>query len=97
MDAEPLTGRDFLLETVMMGLRLADGIDRASFEKRFGKTFDELFPGLWGRWETRGLAAPPDRVLQLTDRGRLILDSLLGEVAERISRSATLEAGVSWP
>ena len=97
MTTEALTPADLLLETLMMGLRLAEGISRVSFEKRFGRTFEELFPGLWCRWETHGLAAPAEAQLRLTDRGRLILDALLGEMAEEIPHAITEEVGVSWP
>jgi oxygen-independent coproporphyrinogen III oxidase len=97
MEVEGLTDKDFLLETLMMGLRLAEGITRASFETRFGKTFEDLFPGLWRRWEVQGLAFPARDVLRLTDQGRLFLDALLGDVVDEAHAHAMPALAVSWP
>jgi oxygen-independent coproporphyrinogen-3 oxidase len=97
MQVEGVTDREFLIETLMMGLRLAGGIGRASFEKRFGKAFDELFPELWSRWEAKGLAAPARKALRLTDQGRLFLDTLLGEVVDAVDAPAMPALAVSWP
>jgi oxygen-independent coproporphyrinogen III oxidase len=97
METEVISAADFLLETLMMGLRLAEGIGRPSFESRFGREFDELLPGLWKRWEAKGLAAPPGEVLRLTEGGRLILDALLREVAEGLSGSTIPPLDIRWP
>ncbi len=54
IEVEPISAREFVLETLMMGLRLVDGISRASFQHRFGHSLDDLAPGLWQRWEAGG-------------------------------------------
>jgi oxygen-independent coproporphyrinogen III oxidase len=97
METELISAADFLIETLMMGLRLAEGIGRPSFERRFGRGFDELLPGLWKRWEAKGLAAPPGETLRLTECGRLILDALLREVAEGLSGSTIPPLDIRWP
>jgi oxygen-independent coproporphyrinogen III oxidase len=97
MEMEGLSAADFLLETIMMGLRLEEGIGRVEFERRFGSTFETLFPGLWGRWEGRGLAASPGPMLHLTDAGRMILDALLGEVLEMLHGPAMPVLQGAWP
>ncbi len=97
IEVEALAPADFLLETLMMGFRLAEGIPRASFEKRFGRTFEELFPGLWARWEEKGLASPTREALRLTEQGRMFLDALLGEVIDCVDPSTMPALAVSWP
>ena len=79
IEVERSSALDFLLETLMMGLRLAEGISAAAFRERFGSGFDELFPGLWERWVERGLRVPPRDRLALTRPGWLMLDQLLAE------------------
>jgi oxygen-independent coproporphyrinogen III oxidase len=95
MEVERIAPRDFLLENLMMGLRLSRGISLSVFEGRFGTSFDRLFPALWHAWMDRGLVLPQDTSLRLSDRGRLVLDRLLGEIAERLA--AIDEPSVRWP
>jgi coproporphyrinogen III oxidase-like Fe-S oxidoreductase len=73
---------DFLIENLMMGLRLEAGIPAGRLEQRFGRGFQELFPGLWERWVERGLlpvelsagSRGPGPGLRLSEAGRLILN-----------------------
>lgn len=119
MEAEGIQPSDFLVENLMMGLRLEAGIPAGRLEQRFGRGFQELFPGLWERWVQRGLALPVEmkgghhaRVgpgVRLSEAGRLILNSLMAEVAgtaeigERGRGRATGASGalpaleVHWP
>jgi oxygen-independent coproporphyrinogen-3 oxidase len=80
-EVEAVDAGSFLLESLMVGLRLVDGVSRALFRDRFGCGFEELAPGLWRRWVDRGLAADDPARLRLTDRGLLGLDPLLVELA----------------
>jgi oxygen-independent coproporphyrinogen III oxidase len=97
MRAELISPREFLLETLMMGLRLAEGIPAGRLEQRFGRGFEELFPGLWTRWVDRGLAIPVDDRLRLSEQGRMVLDPLLSEIADRILDPRLPSPEVSWP
>ncbi len=103
MEVEAIQPRDFLIENLMMGLRLAEGIPADRLVQRFGRSFKELFPGLWERWVQRGLAHPVERLvgshsrLRLSEPGRLILNSLMAEVAERVRIPALAGLGVRWP
>jgi oxygen-independent coproporphyrinogen-3 oxidase len=94
---EVVPGSAFILETLMMGLRLVDGIGAEPFRKRFGLGLDELAPGLWERWVARGLAEPERGSLQLTDRGLLQLDPLLGELAGALRSDGPPPTAVRWP
>ncbi len=70
LEVEPVKPSDFMLETLMMGLRLQEGIGIASWVWRFGRGFDEFFPGLWKKWSGEGFAEPPLGSLRLTESGR---------------------------
>lgn len=96
-ETELLSPADFLLENVMMGLRLSRGIEESMLLSRFGHPFAELFPGLWEDWVSRGLAVPPDGSLRLTDAGLLLLDRLLGELFERREKSSPEKLLLHWP
>jgi oxygen-independent coproporphyrinogen III oxidase len=97
MEAEEVGPREFLLEVLMMGLRLADGIPRALFAGRFGASVEELLPGLWEGWVGQGMAEPGGSSLRLTERGRLVLDGLLSVAAERIQGIPEGQLALRWP
>ena len=97
MDVEIVPPRDFLLENLMMGFRLAEGIQQSMLEDRFGWSFNQLFPGLWDRWAARELASPQDGRLKLTERGRCVLDALLGQIVENLAAPGMPELLLNWP
>jgi oxygen-independent coproporphyrinogen-3 oxidase len=96
-ETELVSPSDFLLENVMMGLRLSRGIEESMLVSRFGHAFTELFPGVWEDWVSRGLAVPPNGTLMLTDAGLLLLDRLLGELFERREKSSPESLQLHWP
>ncbi len=91
---EPVRPAEFLLETLMMGLRLREGISAQSFAGRFGCTFDEIFPGLWESWVGRGAALPAADRLALSDSGRMMLDGLLADMRQEPQEK---DLRLSWP
>jgi oxygen-independent coproporphyrinogen-3 oxidase len=93
-ELEAVRPADFLLETLMMGLRLETGIEAGLFLRRFGCSFDEIFPGVWKSWVSRGAAHPAENRLALSDSGRMMLDSLLCELPHE-AKGRGLK--VSWP
>jgi oxygen-independent coproporphyrinogen III oxidase len=97
IEVEQVAAREFVLETLMMGLRLVDGISEVSFRERFGSGLDDLAPGLWQRWVMRGMAAADTSRLRLTDRGLLLLDALLRELAGALADSPSPPPVVRWP
>jgi oxygen-independent coproporphyrinogen-3 oxidase len=97
IDAEPVSGGDFLMETLLMGLRLKEGIRRERFTARFGRRFDELFPGLWMEWVDAGLATGDRDALRLTEKGRLMLNRLLVRLQERIQDPGFPLVDVTYP
>ncbi len=97
MGVEGVSGEDFLLETLMMGLRTAAGIDGGAFRRRFGFEFDDFFPGRRGTWIAEGLAYEGSEALRLTEKGRLRLNRLLGEIASEIRRGLAAVPDLQWP
>jgi len=97
LEVESVKLEDFLLENLMMGLRLQEGISAALWESRFGRRFDEFFPGIWKRWSDEGLAEQPLGNLRLTESGRMVLDGLLGELADRLATAGLPSITISWP
>ena len=97
LEVESVMPEDFLLENLMMGLRLQEGISTALWERRFSRSFDEFFPGLWRKWCAEGYAEDPQGSLRLTGSGRMVLDGLLGELADRIAADDLPQFDVTWP
>jgi oxygen-independent coproporphyrinogen-3 oxidase len=97
MEEEPVTTRDFLLETLMMGLRLSQGIPVEALRARFGMDFVDLFPGLWERWMREGFAEPSVDRLRLSRGGLDVLDHLLGDVVDALPAVDDDSLHLSWP
>lgn len=97
IETEAVSPASFVLETLMMGLRLVDGISAAAFRSRFGADLDRFAPGVWTDWVRKGFAWPVADALRLTDRGMLVLDRLLGELADALRAVGPPAIGVRWP
>jgi oxygen-independent coproporphyrinogen-3 oxidase len=75
----PLTPREAADEALVMGLRLAEGIDVAALEQRFGVPLVE-----WAavdRLTSSGHLVRSGEQIAATAAGRLLLDAILGEIA----------------
>ena len=66
---EPFDRGREMVDTVLMGLRLVEGLDLGSFRTRFGVALEEAFPGASARLEAAGLAWVSGGRLKLTRRG----------------------------
>ena len=69
---EPVNRRDAMAETMMMGLRLNDGVPDSVFRARFGEDVAEAFPGPSAECVDLGLLEWAEGSLRLTERGRLV-------------------------
>lgn len=94
---EPVGPADFLFETLIMGLRLVQGLDAAALERRFGAPLARLLPRTLERWDQRGLLAHRPGTVGLTPGGILLLDALLLEVKEEIDALPAGAVGMVWP
>ena len=77
----PLPPRESAEEAVMMGLRLAEGIDPVALAARFGMSVDSLIDGeRVALYERQGLLRRDGARLMVTKSGMPLLDALLGEL-----------------
>jgi oxygen-independent coproporphyrinogen-3 oxidase len=77
---EFLTPEQLRTEVCMLGLRMTRGIDLAEFDRCFGNSFEDFYPGKLTEWKKKGWA-DCDSHLRLTPSGILLLDSLAAELA----------------
>ncbi len=79
--SEPLDAATRGREALMMGLRLTDGIDAASFAARTGTTLaTAVDPVRLARLVDLGFVAADEANLRLTPRGRPLLNAILAEL-----------------
>ena len=80
VEEEPLSPHEAAQEALVMGLRLAEGIDPQALAQRLGvdRIVDDQAVA---RMEKLGLVETQDAMLRVTPAGRLLLDSILAEVA----------------
>jgi oxygen-independent coproporphyrinogen-3 oxidase len=95
LSREVIPARSVLLEQLMMGLRLEEGIERSRILRRFGRPLEEILGGLWSDWLERGLVRPDAGAYACTDEGRLLLNTLLREAAAGTGNLHGLT--VDWP
>jgi oxygen-independent coproporphyrinogen-3 oxidase len=92
---ETIRPKEFLLETLMMGFRLRDGVGAEEFTRRFGFPLPQLLPGLWREWGRRGYLRELPAAYAFTDQGRLALNRRLLEAQQAMETLA--EPAVRWP
>ncbi|WP_114228792.1 MULTISPECIES: radical SAM family heme chaperone HemW [Sphingomonas] len=78
-EEEALAPQEAAHEALVMGLRLAEGIDVAALERRFGRALVE--PAAVERLARLGLVERSRDRLRVTPAGRLLLDRILAELA----------------
>jgi oxygen-independent coproporphyrinogen-3 oxidase len=80
-ETRQLGQREQAAEAVLMGLRLAEGIDPAALARRFGLAEAELIrPDKRDFYRRQGLLNDTERRLIVTDRGAPLLEGLLAEL-----------------
>lgn len=95
--AEPVSAWDLLVEHLLQGLRLRDGI--AAESALFVPPPGALLGELWQHWQRRGLAHRHSGRLALTARGRLQLDGLMAAASESLQEREDRgeELAAVWP
>ena len=66
-------------ETMMMGMRLNQGVTHERFEKRFGAAVDVIFPDEVARLTKLGLIDITKEAVLLSERGRLLGNEVFAE------------------
>jgi putative oxygen-independent coproporphyrinogen III oxidase len=80
-EERPLGQREQASEALLMGLRLAEGIDLAALSRRFGLSASELVDaGKLALHQSLGLAWADGLRIGVTPQGMPLLDALLGEL-----------------
>jgi oxygen-independent coproporphyrinogen-3 oxidase len=74
--AEQITPELSIADTLILGLRLTDGIDMRAFETRYGRSVDDLHGAVFEEFTGYGLLERTPTHLRLTARGRLLSNEL---------------------
>jgi oxygen-independent coproporphyrinogen-3 oxidase len=78
---ESLTSRERVEETVMLGMRLREGLDIRSVERMAGRPVPS---GLIQELHDEGLTLMEDERLVPTRRGRLLNDAVIGRILDSL-------------
>ena len=81
---ETLSRRQMMTETVLLGLRTAEGIDVQLFDQRFGVGFRNLFSETLDEFQEKKLLELSAQRCRLTREGLLLLDAIAASFAENI-------------
>jgi len=73
---EQVTAEISMADTLILGLRLTDGIDVAAFRQRYGQSVEERHGALIEEFVGHGMLERIDERLRLTARGRLLSNEL---------------------
>jgi oxygen-independent coproporphyrinogen-3 oxidase len=73
---EQVTTETKMADTLILGLRLSEGVDLCAFERQFGRTVDELHGPVLEEFVGYGLLERDAERLRLTARGRLLSNEL---------------------
>ncbi len=71
-EEHPIEPEQEMGDTMMLGLRLSEGVAAARFQARFGVELETAYGETLGRLRDRGLLTWDGQVARLTDRGRLL-------------------------
>jgi len=88
-EIERVCAEDLCFETVMLALRMAQGLEYAAFETEFGPAAAALARELAARWEIQGFASPDPARLRLTPAGFDVQNALLVEFWDALDELET--------
>jgi oxygen-independent coproporphyrinogen-3 oxidase len=66
-----------MAETMMLGLRLAEGVSRDAFRQRHGHELDAVYGAQLAALAPLGVLIDDDDWVRLTTRGRLVANEIL--------------------
>ncbi|HHU36623.1 MAG TPA: radical SAM family heme chaperone HemW [Treponema sp.] len=82
---EEISRTDTIIEVLLMGFRLRDGIARKSFKDRFGKDILDYIGITARNWQKKALFFVTEETVGLTREGLPILDRFLSDCLEEIN------------
>lgn len=74
---EPIDRATAMAETMLLGLRLAEGVSRAAFTTRHGQALDAVYGSQLAALVALGLISDSGDAVRLTPRGRLVANEVL--------------------
>ncbi len=83
-ETEEIGPADCAKETLIMGMRLLEGVDRRNFANRFGRDILEVAGKTCAAWERRGLLRVSESRIALNAEGILLLNAFLGQCLEEM-------------
>lgn len=87
--SERVTGRLLQAETLMLGLRLRTGVDRAAFRRRFGCDPAEAFAEPIRRHEHLGMLSVTPSAITLTPQALFVSDVVLADIVADAGNSSS--------
>ena len=78
--AERLSGRRAMAETLMLGLRLREGADRAEFAERFGQEPQQAFARAFARYGAQGMLLVTPTHVRLVEEAMFVADTILADI-----------------
>ena len=75
--SEPIDPATAMAETLMLGLRLREGVARDAFLARHGRALDEVYAPQLAALQPLGVLEDTGATLRLTQRGRLVANEVL--------------------
>jgi oxygen-independent coproporphyrinogen-3 oxidase len=78
--SEQLTGRRAMAETLMLGLRLIEGVSRSEFAERFGQDPVDAFAQSIGRHRSMGTLIVTDSHIRIAPAALFVSDSILADI-----------------
>ena len=81
-DAEQLTGRDAMAETLMLGLRLIEGVDISTFTHRFGISPVDAFPKTFRRYIQEQAVERTSTHIRITREALFTSNCILAEILD---------------
>jgi oxygen-independent coproporphyrinogen III oxidase len=94
IEAEPISGKEFLFEHIMMGLRLKTGLNLHTIKKVFGKDLKPALSRTLEKWPGFFIESKSQLVLQ--EKGRRVLNTILTDVLDDLEKSEVNPLCI-WP
>jgi oxygen-independent coproporphyrinogen-3 oxidase len=79
--SEDITPENDIFETIFLGLRMTEGLDLERFRQRFGRSLNEVYPGLVESLVSKGQLELLGNHLRLTPTGLLLSNAVMCEFA----------------